>query len=231
MISTVESYFEKEDILVPKKYLQIDEEYLNKQVDQKVEELTNLNYPNNKNLSDEVIFNLNLPNIYSYQDLRSFFYNDLKHRVAEFFFYDQLLPYLFTFFAETSQTIINQSELLLFQNEYLKRVETIAKVKNISFSDYVQIHLRLAGNPYERIKERAFEEFVFRLIANQRYEKNEYANLQDEYEAFISDRSLSLNVDPFDLKEELSLSTFEQDYPTIYFTQELLDYFIPKIIS
>ncbi|MCR8969531.1 hypothetical protein [Facklamia sp. 7083-14-GEN3] len=228
MISAVETYFEKEDILVPKKYLEIKEEFLIKQVELKVKEITNLYYPNIKELSDDMILNLNLPNIYSYQDLENYFYNDLKYRLTEFYFYDQLLPYLFTFYAETSQTIINQSELLQFQNDYQKKVKKMAEISNMSFPDYVQVHLNLTGNPYDRINERAFEEFVFKLIANQRYEKNDYANLQDEYEAFISDRSLYLNVDPLDLKEQLSLSTFEQDYPTIYFTQELLDYYTPK---
>ncbi|MGX7109660.1 hypothetical protein [Facklamia miroungae] len=226
--SSVESYFDKEDILVPKKYLQINTSEIQNQVRDKMTDFRALYFPHEKEISENMILSLGFPSISCLEDLEKYFFTDLKTRFSEFCFYDQLLPYLLTFYAETSQTIINQNELTYYQASYQKRIENLAESYNMTFSNYVYQQLHLVGDPYERINERANEEFIFRLIAEQRYSKKLYTDLQDEYESFIYHRSLSLNADPIDLKEDLSLSTFEQDYSMIYFTHELMDFYLPK---
>lgn len=228
MLSKAVSYIDKEDILVPEKYLMIEPEFIDLQVDRKMDQVLRQYFPQSSQLTDDLVRSLAWPAIHSLEDLRMYFVQQMQQTSYEYVFYQQLLPYLLAFYSETTQTIINQEEFDQFLHRYEDKLAAYADEEGVCLADYLHHYLHLKGEVEDVIEARAQEDFVFSLIAQDRYPLLAEGDLYDEYQAYLFERSTLLQADPTELSGQIPFSTFEVDYSILRLTQELFAFYLPK---
>lgn len=233
MKSYVNDYAEKEDITVPEKYLKIDQtnqqEVLESGLEQVKEQYQALTGEKlESEMTDEKVLKLGIAGINSLKDLKKFLLQDYEAEQRRYHFYQLFIPYLLAFHAETAQAIINQEEFEAFYDDYLEQIEEFAELEDLVLEDYAQLKLGLRGDIHQHLKERAQEDFIFKLIARNRYDNQEAELTEIDYEAFIQQQVLATGADDIELKEQLSYSNFVARMPEIYYTNELYDYFAPQ---
>lgn len=237
MLSIVNDYVEKEDITIPDYYWRIEieswEEVRAPYLDQVKDYYQQLTQTSVDVIKDEHFSLLGLSGIQNFDDFSDFVKRDYTQEKISLAFYDKLMPYLLAFHGETAQVILNDDEYAKYEKEYLEQIHAFSDEAGLSFEEYVQEHLGLRGEFVKHLKERAYEDFVFKLIAN-----NRYGHLLEEvsvvdYEAYIQEQVIKFGLDEIDVRENLSYSQFCKVLPEMMYNQELFSYFTPnfKIIE
>ena len=233
MKSYVNDYAEKKDITVPKKYYEIKIQSWEKIFGPTLEEVKKqyqaiTGEVVEGELTDEVVARLGIAGLESVAALKAFLRKDYEEELRRYHFYQSLMPYLLAFHAETAQAVINQEEFNSFYEEYLEQIEEFAEQEGLVLEDYAQLKLGLRGDVHLHLKDRAREDFVFKLIARERYLTKEEVT-QADYEAYIQEQVLAGGVDEIELKEQLSYSNFAARRPEMFYTNELYEYFAPQL--
>ena len=223
MRSQVVSYLELDQVVIPNKYFEIDAKAPLEDILSFLNSLDSEYNTLESDCSSDLLALLSGENRCLSTDLQ-FFVDQIRWSYMDFTFYKNLIPYYLVFYKETSQTIINQEEFSEYLTEYHNNLKAKAEEQGITLGQYLSKVLGISGPTDRVILERAQEDFVFRLIAEDRYPQISPDNLFDEYEAYIYLQSNEKGIDPIEFKQRLSLTQFEADYPLILFTQELKDY-------
>lgn len=180
-------------------------------------------------LDDSFIYErLGFPQIHNLEDFKKFArYDYMQHRISDKY-YQSIRPYLLAFHAETAQVLVNQDEYLLYEKEYMSEMEQFAENSDESIQSYAKEYLGLRGDVMHHIKEQAYEEFVFLLIANHRFAEA-LENFDDlDYDSYIQKKSLE-GYDSVTLSYDLPFDFFKKHYSEILFNDELFEYFSKKI--
>ncbi|GAB7232754.1 hypothetical protein [Facklamia hominis] len=231
MRSQVLDYPSVEEIEVPETYLRVSladfEQIFEIQLadmKRKYQQLTNEPLSKFDSLS---LSRLGLGEYENLSQVKEAYYKIYRKQALELAFYRQLMPFLLAFYQEASQVVINQDEYDAYERKYLDQIQRLASEEDMTLEEYASSQLHLNQPIRTHIKERILEDFVFELIA-----KDRFAAVVDEweYEAFIQERSLSQGLDPIDLKEQISFSNFLLESSQLKWTQELFDYFNNRFI-
>lgn len=231
MRSKVIDYFSKEEIPFPEGYLDIQIPAWTLIEDSYFAELKALFHQISGHLLQEeeldnplVYTSLGLSDIHGLDDFRRWIRCDYQYKQAYKIYYSKLRPYLLAFHAESAQVIINQEEYLVFEENYIDQMRQHAADYDERLRTYAQNYLGLKGNVMTHIKEQAYEEFVFRLIANHRYSKEIEQVDELVYDTYIQKKSLE-GYDPINLFHDLPFDFFRDRYGEILYNEELFDYF------
>ncbi|WP_124058380.1 hypothetical protein [Vaginisenegalia massiliensis] len=234
MKSLVQSYFPYEEIPVPEAYLTVEipswEAVAQPTIDQAIqyiksdqEELANVV------LTDEMVANLQLPNIQTVNQLKSFAMDTFKVNQIQRKFYQEVMPFILTFHAETASLLFNEGEFEDYWTDYLAKVQAYADEMDMSLSDYTHEQLGLKGQAESVLKERAEEDFIFKLIAQAEYEKLGLTLTEEDYQVFIQRNILHRGADEIEIRDRFPYETFKEQMPEMMLSQRLYDYFKDKI--
>ena len=231
MRSKVIDYFSKEEIPFPEGYLDIQIPAWTLIEDSYLTELKDLFHQasgytlQEQELDNPLVYaSLGLSDIHDFNGFRRWARCDYKHNQAYKSYYSKLRPYLLTFHAESAQVLINQEEYLVFEENYIDQMRQHAADSNETLGAYAQSYLGLKGNVMAHIKEQAYEEFIFLLIANHRYSKKIEQVDELAYDTYIQKKSLE-GYDPINLFHDLPFDFFRDRYGEILYNEELFDYF------
>lgn len=232
MLSKVNDYIEKEDITIPDHYWRIEieswEEVMTPYLNQIKDYYQQLTQTSVEVVKDEHFSLLGLSGIQNLDDFSDFVKRDYAQEKISLTFYDKLMPYLLAFHGETAQIVLNNEEYESFEKEYLEQIHAFADEVDLSLEEYVQKFLGLRGAIEKHLQERAYEDFVFKLIANSRY-----GHLLDgisplDYEAYIQEQVVKFGFDEIDVRDNLSYTQFCRVLPEIMYSQELFTYYTPR---
>lgn len=180
-------------------------------------------------LLDEHVAALDLPNVASVAQLKQYAMMLFRKHQVHQKFYQELLPYLLVFFAETSQVILNSAELAEFQQQYQERLQQAAEAEGESLAEYVKRTMGIAETELEQqLAEHSSEDFIYKLIAQRAYLTSGHTLDELAYEQFIATNVLQRGADDIEIREQFPYESFKEWMPEMVFTQELFDYFEPQ---
>lgn len=237
MKSIVEDYVPIEEIRVPDHYFKIEipswEEVAAPFLDAMAKNHFNDATATGERLTDEVVASMNLEGFTTVNQLKHYAMSMFETSQKRDKFYFNLLPYLVLFYAETSQTIINSEEHAEFVEQFIQRLHDGSEEAGLTFEEFVVQQLSIQAETtdtlMQEIKERASEDFIYKIIATHRYLESGNGLSPEDYEAFVMHNVLTQNLDEIDVRERYSYETFKTTFPEVAFTQELFDYFTPKM--
>lgn len=180
-------------------------------------------------LTDQMVQLLNLPEIESVNQLTRYGIEVFEKQQKQFKFYNDILPFILTFYAENSNVIINSEEQDIFTVDYKEQVEDFASEAQMTLEEYGSSQLNLTGDIEQQIEQRALEDFIFKIIALHIFELNGGRLDNTAYEEFILKNVLHNQADEIELRERLSYDQFRNVMPEMALSQQIYEYFINKI--
>lgn len=161
-------------------------------------------------------------------ELREMARRERSYQMIEASFYKRLLPFIMAFHQETASYTIHSQEFLAYEEKYLQDLQGFAQEHGMVLEDYAQIILGLRGEVLQHLKDRAKEDFIFLLIAEDLYGKAYDYEDYGAYEDFIESYSIMKGLDPIRLREDLSFDFYQKEMPRWLYIQELFEYFYPQ---
>lgn len=183
-----------------------------------------------KELTDEMVKLLEIPEIQTVHELKQFAIDSFQAREKEAKFQHHIFPYLLVFFANTTQTVINEEEAKAYEIAMIENYHEDAEKAGISYDEFIHASFGLNANQTEELSERIHEFFVYKLIANARF--GEHGRELDEvsYDEFIQEQVLEQMADEIDIRERLPYVVYKDIFPEILLTEELKTYFKEQIV-
>lgn len=179
-------------------------------------------------LEDHHIAVLDIP-ANSLADLKKMGSQVFQDRALQKRYYDCILPFILNFYANNTNTVLNDQELTAYTEDYLGQVKAYATKAKLSIEEYGQKVMGMKGSVMDQFKERAKEDFIFKLIAQDLFVNSEKVLSHDDYDAFINQQVLASGADEIDLRQNLSFEEFCQMYPEMHLGQAMADYYMEKI--
>lgn len=179
-------------------------------------------------LSDTEVANLQVPHYQTVEEMRRYARALFKRTQIDVRFYQQLLPYLMVYIADSSQVVLNAEERDEFVYRGLSEYTELAQEEGVTLFDYVSKMLDKAEDPMAALREKLEEEFIFRLVAFQRYIGQGRMLDENDYEAFIQHQVLESHADEITLRERFSYEQYKRDMPAMLMTNELYEFYVPK---
>lgn len=233
MRSQIEHYLPFDEILLPEPYRLIEIPsweavikpvldgvlaHYHQEVDEEATELT-----------DSMLKALNLPGVHSVAKLKQFAMERFQEREKEMKFQFDIFPYLLTFFATTTQTIINSEEADAYYVAMTNNYKEEAEQHGISYDQFLKNSFGLSSDQEEELRERIQEYFIFKLVAYARFGENHGQLDEVSYDAFIQQQVITQGVDEIELRDRLPFEVYKDIFPEILLTEELKNYFKNKI--
>ena len=144
-------------------------------------------------------------------------------------FYLKILPLILSNYAENSNTILNDQEVDQYVTEYMDRVAAYAENAQMDLETYGRSMMGIQGSVEEEFHKRAKEDFIYKLVANHLFQDQAKQLKEEDYDAYIQAQVLSQGIDPIELKAAISFQNFKEGYPEMTLSQEIYDYYYPKI--
>lgn len=226
MKSIVEYYTPTEEITIPDQYLEIPITSWEDVIQPLFEEVAN-RYGETM-ITDEMVAELGISHVTSVQGFRRYAKEYYQEEYISYAFYHKLLPYLLAFHGETAEVIINADERDHYVAEYLEQIEAFAEEEALPVNDYAQLKLGLRGDIDKILKERAVEDYIFKLIAHHIFTEKGHELDELTYERFIQQNVLRSGADEIDLRDRYPFSVFQKIMPEMSYNSELFEYFKPK---
>ncbi|HFI0464159.1 TPA: hypothetical protein ACGO1T_000952 [Streptococcus suis] len=234
MKSGVEHYLDFDEIILPEKYLTIPipswEAVIAPVLEGVLQDYAN-SHPleeKPKVINDRIVAALNIPDLQTVADLKAFAMESFTQRAKERKFQEEVYPALLVFFANTSQTIINEEERLAYRQALLDNYQEEADRLGETYDDFIRKSFGVEPDNQEAIYEQIDEFFIYKLVANQRYKDKyglEHEVDQLDYDSFIQSQVINQGVDEIDLRDRLPFEYYRDMYPEILLTEELQAYF------
>lgn len=233
MKSIVEHYLSFDEIMLPEQYRVVEIpswEAVVAPVLQGVLQHFNQEFHEEKTeLTDEMVVMLKIPEIATVHQLKQFAIDAFQAREKEAKFQHHIFPYLLVFFANTTQTIINEEEEHAYKIAMIENYQEDAEKAGISYEEFIQTSFGLNAMQTEELDERIHEFFVYKLIANARFGEHDQKLDETSYEEFIQKQVLDQMVDEIDIRERLPYVVYQDIFPEILLTEELKTYFKEQI--
>lgn len=233
MRSQVEHYLSFDEILLPEPYRMIEIPSWDAVIQPVIEGvLAHYNEERGEKvnqLTDEIIGILQLPDILTVHQLKQFAMERFQEREKEMKFQCDIFPYLLTFFASTTQTVINTEEADAYFIAMTNNYKEEAEQKGLSYDQFLQNSFGLTSKDEEALRERIQEYFIFKLIAYARFGEHHGELDEMSYESFIQQQVITQGVDEIDLRDRLPYEVYKDIFPEILLTEELKNYFKQQI--
>lgn len=229
MKSTVVNYVDFENIPVPEKLLTIEipswDQVAQPMVDMTLSKYNELLGESETELTDEMVQILNIPGMQSVHQVKQLGMDTYVQSEIQRRYVHDVFPYVLSFYRESSNPIVDPSERDGYIEEYVDQVKAYAKEEGLSFNAYVRDRLQLEGPAQEVIETQALEDFIFKLICHDMFERSGLPLDEESYEAFIQDQVIHKQVDEIDLRQELPYQRYIKIMPEMTMSQELFNYF------
>ncbi len=180
-------------------------------------------------LTDEIIDALDEVPVNNVADFERMAVNVFKEQQSIHRYYYEIFPLILRKYTEQSDYALDDAELKAFVTDYFDELKVHADKHSMSLSDYGQKVMGIKGNVEKEFKQRAKEDFVFKLIAINHFESLGGETDELAYEAFIQKNVIHQQADPIELKEKIPYEVFVKLIPEMQLSQEIYDYFFPKI--
>lgn len=180
-------------------------------------------------LTDEMIVALNLPDTHSVAELKRYGMDLFERTQRQKKFYEEVLPFILTFYAQNTNSILNNQEKDSYVAEYIEQVQAYADQYSKSLEDYAKEDLKIEGNVEEGLTERATEDFIFKVIANQLFEEAGGKLDEEAYENFIQQNVLHNQADEIEIRQQFPFERFTKMMPEMSLSQEIYDHFSKQI--
>lgn len=233
MKSLVEHYVSLDEILLPEPYRAIEIpswEAVVEPVLTGVLDFYNQSFGKKASqLNDEIVQAVAMPEISTLAQLKQYAMDAFQMREKERKFQHEIFPYLLVFFANTTQTIINEDEAYAYRQAMLENYQEDAEREGLTYDEFIEASFGLKANQEEELFERIQEFFIFKLLANHRFGQHNQTLDEASYDAFIQQQVLHQLVDEIELRDRLPYVVYKDIFPEILFTEELKDYFKSQI--
>lgn len=226
MKSIVEYYTPTAEIPVSDKYLEIPISSWDDVIQPLLDEVAN-RY-GESNVTDEMVVDLGLAGVTTVPAFKRYAKDYYTEEYISYAFYHNLLPYLLAFHGETAEVVINADERDRYVEEYLEQIEAFAEEEDLPVNDYAQLKLGLRGDIETILKERAVEDYIFKLIAHHIFKEKGHELDELTYERFIQQNVLRSGADEIELRDRYPYSVFQKIMPEMSYNAELFEYFKPK---
>lgn len=233
MKSKIQTLIDYKTIPIPLSLMQIEipswQAVAQPLVDQALKQYEELTGEFANHLTDEMIQLLNLPNIHSVHQLKSYGMDLFSRTQTEYRFYRDVLPFVINYYAEYSNAVLNSDEIDIYTENYIQRVEDIATDLGYSLDDYVYEVMELDGDAIDALVERAREDFIFKLVAHQIFAASGGQLNEDDYEAFIQHNVIHNQADAIALRSELTYEQFKDNYAEMLLVEDIYNYFAQEV--
>lgn len=226
MKSIVEYYTPTKEIPVPDHYFEIEIKSWDEVIQPLLEEVAN-RY-GESDASDDMIEALGLAGVTTVPDFKQYAKEYYESEYISFAFYNKLMPYILAFYGETTEVVINAAERDEYVAEYLEQIEAFADEEGLPVNDYAQLKLGLRGDIDTILKERAVEDYIFKLIAHHIFKEKGHELDELTYERFIQQNVLQSGADEIDLRGRYPYEVFKKIMPEMSYSTELFEFFKPK---
>lgn len=229
MKSTVVNYIDYENIPIPEDLLTIEipswDEVAQPMVDMTLKKYNELLGENQEVLTDEMVAILNTPGIKTVHEVKQLGMDTyIQSEIHRRYIY-KVFPYILSFYRELSNPIVDPVERDHYIDEYVDQVKAYAKEAGLSFAAYVRDRLHLEGPAQERIERQALEDFIFKLICQDMFDRKGYEMNRESYEAFIQDRVIHQQMDEISLREDLPYQRYIKVIPELTISENMFGYF------
>lgn len=233
MRSSVEYYPDYESITLPDHYLKIEipswEAVAQPTLETILEQYKAIARVSTDVLTDDMVAALEIPNINNVNQLTQYAIDYYQKNSRQRKFYNEILPFLMAYFAETTEVVMNSEEKEAYFDRYYEQLNQFAEEEDMDLETYGAQILQLTHPVMQGIEERAEEDFIFHLIARKRYAEQGLALDEEAYEDFIHQNVLHQLADEIEIRDRLPYIKFKEMMPEMLFTQNLYDYFTEKI--
>ncbi len=182
-------------------------------------------------LTDEMIQQLNLPQITSVEQLEQLGVDLYTNRLYEQHFYRVILPEVIKFYRVHSEFVIDPDELDTYSEAYIEQVDEQAEAEGLSLDEYVQQMWGISdtADTIAFLEQKAHDQFYTHLIADQWYQEQGGELDRTAYDAFIQHQVIHQHQDEIKLREQFSYQRFIEHYPEITWTQHLEDHYRQEV--
>lgn len=226
MKSIVEYYTPTHEIPVPDQYLEIEISSWDDVIQPLFEEVAN-RYGESQ-VTDDMVIDLGIANVSTVPAFKRFAKEYYQDEYISYAFYHKLLPYLLAFHGETAEVVVNVEERERYVEEYMEQIEAFAEEEDLPVNDYAQLKLGLRGDIDTILKERAVEDYIFKLIAHHIFKEKGHELDESTYERFIQQNVLRSGADEIDMRDRYPYTVFQKIMPEMSYNTELFDYFKPQ---
>lgn len=226
MKSIVEYYTPTHEIPVPDQYLEIEISSWDDVIQPLFEEVAN-RYGESQ-VTDDMVIDLGIANVSTVPAFKGFAKEYYQDEYISYAFYHKLLPYLLAFHGETAEVVVNVEERERYVEEYMEQIEAFAEEEDLPVNDYAQLKLGLRGDIDTILKERAVEDYIFKLIAHHIFKEKGHELDEFTYERFIQQNVLRSGADEIDMRDRYPYTVFQKIMPEMSYNTELFDYFKPQ---
>lgn len=232
MKSIVEHYLDFDEILLPETYITVSIpswEVVIQPVLQGVLADYQKDHPQQEELTDQVVAALGYPELQTVHDLKTFAMTSFQNREKETKFQQEIFPALLVFFAHTTQTIINEEERDAYRVAMKENYHEEAENLGITYDEFIREAFGISCEDEKELNERIDEYFIYKLIANKRFEGHGLALDRDAYDAYIQEQVIHQMVDEIELRDRLPFAVYQDIFPELLLTSELKTYFFAQI--
>lgn len=183
-------------------------------------------------ITDEVVEILNIPNVANTSQLDTWLIDQYTTEASELKYYNEILPYLMTYYYKNSDVEYDLDELEAYKKHYIDELNYYADNANKTLEAYLveDLNLDLSSKSVEEVCSiEASEAFVFRLLARTYYDMAGLSLDELAYDEFIQHFVLHYRQDEIEMRANLPYNMFKEQAPEIYLNKLWLDYFRPQI--
>lgn len=144
-------------------------------------------------------------------------------------YYYVVWPALLKAMTEQTSVVVDEVEASTFIDQQMSELQTFADEAGLTLEQYAHQMLQLEDPSHFNLQRRAYEDFVFHLVATQWYQE-EMGDIDElDYEAYIQRQVLDHGADAIEVKMALTFERFKVLYPIICYGEALYDYYFPQI--
>lgn len=180
-------------------------------------------------LTDEMVSALDIPGIKTLAQVKQYGMDVYKKNQEYYQYFEKVLPFILKYYHDNSNTIIDREEKEAYQEEYLAQVQAYAEEANLSLADYVQDTLHLSGEPKVALRRRASEDFTFKLIAWDVFNRRGNTLADEDYENYIQQNVLYHQADEIELREQMPKDSYFASLPEMQFSQEVFEFYLKQM--
>ncbi len=182
-----------------------------------------------EHLTDEIIDAFDELPVNNVADFEKMGIEIYKEQQSTHRYYYQIFPQILKKYTEQSEYSLDETELKSFTEDYFAELESHADKYDMTLSEYGEKIMNIDGDVEQEFNNRAKEDFVFKLIAQDNFASRGGEIDELAYESFIQKNVIHQQADPIELKEKIPYEVFVKLIPEMQLSQEIYDYFFPKI--